>query len=121
MKKYLMLAVVSLFMFQVATKAQDAPERKARGERKEMSPAKNLEKIATELNLTPDQKANLKALFEKQASEAEKLKAEGPEAKEKMKELRKTHGSELKTLLGDEKYEKLKTIMQGKKDKPKAE
>jgi len=122
MKKYAMLLMASVFMLSVSITAQDQPSTEKRGERKEfkqgdrpqVSPEKRAEKMATDLGLTAAEKANVQTLFEKQDVAIEKFKSEvnkeSDDFRPKFRELRKSQDAELKTVIGEEKYQKLQTI-----------
>jgi hypothetical protein len=85
---------------------------------------KRADKMALELGLTDVERANVKTLLEKQSVEVKKLKAELSTEKDdfkvKMKELRKTQDEELKNLIGNEKYTKLKENRSAEKAKMEA-
>ncbi|MEI7505116.1 MAG: hypothetical protein WCJ61_17715 [Paludibacter sp.] len=122
MKKYAMLMMASVFMLSVTLTAQEqtTPEKKGekrefrQGDRPQVSPEKRAEKMATDLGLTAAEKANVQALFLKQDVAIEKFKSEVSKESEdfrpKFRELRKSQDAELKTIIGDEKYQKLQTI-----------
>ena len=138
MKKYAMLLMVSVLFLSVTVTAQDQtnPEKKGdkkefrQGDRQQVSPEKRAEKMATDLGLTAAEKANVQELLEKQEVAIQKFKSEVNKESEdfrpKFRELRKSQDAELKTIIGEEKYQKLQTIraeqrknMQEKGDAPK--
>lgn len=138
MKKYAMLLMVSVLFLSVTVTAQDQtnPEKKGdkkefrQGDRQQVSPEKRAEKMATDLGLTAAEKANVQELLEKQEVAIQKFKSEVNKESEdfrpKFRELRKLQDAELKTIIGEEKYQKLQTIraeqrknMQEKGDAPK--
>lgn len=81
--------------------------------------------MVTDLGLNDAEKASVTTLFEKQAGEVKALKEgadiQSDEFKAKMKDLRKTQEAELKTVIGNEKYAKLKEIRAAEKLKKDAE
>ena len=87
---------------------------------------KRADKMAKELGLTDVEKANVKSLLEKQSVEVKKMKAElspgenDNDFKVKMKELHKKQDEELKNLIGNEKYAKLKENRAAEKAKMEA-
>jgi hypothetical protein len=105
MKKYAIYVFAALLMFSTTMNAKG---------KKEKGPSVDvrIEKMATDLSLSATEKANVKALLEKQAAaKKETVAAAGDDKKSKefkkqMKALTKTQEAELKTLLGDEKYAK---------------
>ena len=138
MKKYAMLLMASLLMLSLTVSAQDQPNPEKRGEKKEFkqgdrpqaSPEKRAEKMAKDLGLTATEQANVQALLVKQDAAIEKLKSEvnkeSDDFRPKFRELRKSQDAELKTIIGDEKYQKLQTFraeqrkkMQERGDGPK--
>ena len=110
MKKYLVLLFSMFFLFQLGLNAQDVKREKNANQGLE----KRVEKMATDLSLNAAEAAKLKVVLEKQASEMKTIRdAAEPgsdEFKAKMKELRNSQEEELKTVLGAEKYEKMKEI-----------
>ncbi len=77
--------------------------------------------MASDLGLSTTEKASLQALFIKQEADLQKFKAEtdkeSADFKEKMRTFRKNQESELKALLGDEKFTKLQAIRAEQKKK----
>ena len=75
MKKYGMLAIAAIFMFSMAIMAQDpTPPQGQNGPRREFNqngrtqatPQVRAERLAKQLSLTDDQKAQVQAMYEKQ-------------------------------------------------------
>jgi hypothetical protein len=103
MKKSVIYVFAALLMFSTAINAKG---KKEKGPSIEV----RIEKMATDLNLSETEKANVKALLEKQAAAKKEAAAGGDkkdkEFKKQMKALTNTQEAELKTLLGDEKYAK---------------
>jgi periplasmic protein CpxP/Spy len=114
--------MASVFMLSVTLTAQEqiTPEKKGekrefrQGDRPQVSPEKRAKKMATDLGLTATEKANIQALFEKQDVAIEKFKSEvnkeSDDFRPKFRELRKSQDAELKSVIGEEKYQKLQTI-----------
>jgi len=120
MKKYLIIMLSVLLVFSGTILAQEQVNKPVN------VIEKRADKMAKELGLTDVEKANVKALLEKQSVEVKKLKTElSPEKndndfKVKMKELHKTQEVELKNLIGNEKYAKLKENRAAEKAKMEA-
>jgi hypothetical protein len=110
MKKNLLLVLSFLLIVSTALIAQNQNEVKPKGPTIEQ----RVEKMAVDLELSSTEKANLKTLLVKQAAEMKKFRSETDQAseefKDKMKEMRKTQESELKAVIGEEKYAKLLKI-----------
>ena len=120
MKKYAMLLFAALFLFALTTNAQEQMKQK---KPKGPSIENRVAKMATDLGLTDAEQVKVKALLEKHDAEKKKFNAENDKEsadfKQKMKELQKAQGVELKAVIGDEKYKKLMEIkaIEKKKDK----
>lgn len=101
MKKLSYFLVAAFIMFSVCVSAQD---KKPKGP----SVENRVETVASVLNLSVTEKADVLALFQKQDVEFKKFKSEvdkeSPEFKEKLQVLKKSQSAELKTLLGKEKF-----------------
>ena len=123
MKKYAMLSLASVFMFNVAIMAQDQSTPPVRngvknefrqGGRVHESPEIRAVKMAKDLSLTEAEKGNVQVLFEKQDQANEKFRSEVSRESEdfrpKFRELRKSQDSELETVIGKEKFQQLQTI-----------
>ena len=119
MKRYAMVAMAAMLMFSSAIIAQDQksnPEWKGekkefkRGEKPMVSPEKRAEKMAKVLDLTNSQKADVQALFVKQAAkrhqEMEKVEKMRAEMKAQFAADRKTNDEELTKIIGQEKFQK---------------
>ena len=110
MKKYAIFMFAALVMFASTMKAQENKEKKAKGPSIEV----RVEKMATDLGLTDVEKASLKTLLEKQDAEKKEfskgMDKESADFKPKMKELQKKQSAELKTAIGDEKFQKSQAI-----------
>ena len=118
MKKYLIIMLTVFLIFSVTILAQEPVNKPVN------VIEKRSDKMAKELGLTDVEKANVKALLEKQSVEVKKLKGElSPgenDFKVKMKELHKKQDEELKNLIGNEKYAKLKENRAAEKAKMEA-
>jgi len=120
MKKYLIIMLSVFFIFSGTILAQEQVNKAVN------VIEKRAEKMAKELGLTDVEKANVKTLLEKQSVEVKKLKSElspgenDNDFKVKMKELHKTQEVELKNLIGNEKYAKLKENRAAEKAKMEA-
>ena len=116
MKKQLIFLLSAFLVFSVAISAQ-GQNKKPAGEGIE----KKVEKMAADLGLNDAEKASVKTLFEKQAEDVKKLKAEvapnSDDLKMKMKDLRKLHYAELKSTLGDVKFHKIMELRNAHKEK----
>ena len=120
MKKQLMLVLSSVFLFNVATIAQDQNLPQGRkGEKKEIrqgeilqvSPEKRAESLALKLGLTNTEKARVQALFEKQDVIRDKHMAEERKIREehlaKFESERKAQDAELIKIIGNDNFQKL--------------
>ncbi len=111
MKKYVISLFSVLFMFVMVCKAQQPT-----GPQKPKGPSieNRVDKMATDLGLSEVEKSALKDLLTKQDADIKKFRAENdkdsPEFKNKYKEFRKSQEAELKTTLGEEKFNKWQTI-----------
>lgn len=120
MRKYVIVAMASLFMLgSTLTAQQQAPQRQQRPERKEVQKAdipqlsaeKKAERMAKELQLTEREQKKVQELFEKQEQRRKKHEAELEKQKEKFRKMyeaeRKAHDAELEKIIGKEKFEQL--------------
>jgi len=120
MKKYLIIVLSVFLVFSGTITAQDQVNKPVN------VIEKRADKMAKELGLTDVEKANVKSLLEKQSVEVKKMKAElspgenDNDFKVKMKELHKKQDEELKNLIGNEKYAKLKENRAAEKAKMEA-
>ena len=117
MKKKLVVFLSFVLVFSTMVFAQEQNNQKG----KAPSVEQRVEKMANDLSLSATEKANLQTLFVKQDADMKKFRAEtnkeGADFKDKMKEFRKTQESELKAVIGDEKFAKLQTIRAEQKKK----
>lgn len=120
MKKYGILVLALVFVFNLALTAQDQGVRKGRkGHKKEVRGADKHEitaemranKMAKHLSLTDAEKAKVKALFEAQDASRVKKETELKKTREEMKiqfeANRKAQAVELEKIIGTEKFQKL--------------
>ncbi len=133
MKKYLMLALATIFTISLSVMAQDPTSQGPDGQKKEfkpgerapmMSPEKRAEMLAKQLNLTDDQKAKVLALYQKQDADRQKKKDEVKKTREEMKAQfeaeRKASDEELAKIIGAEKFQKLQAARAEQQKKMKA-
>ena len=119
MRKYVMLAVATVFMLNVAIMAQDQrppQERKnerkelKRGERHQMSAQKRAALMAIDLGLTDAEKVKVQALMEKQDALREQHQKDEKKLMDSRKAQfeteRKAHDAELEQIIGKEKFQK---------------
>ncbi len=135
MKKYAFLVLASLFMFSVALSAQEQVrldgmkmmtqkgEIRAQHHQGMITPQMRADKMAKELSLSDAEKAKVKGLIEKQdanrikmADDVYKMKQE---LKAKFEAQRKTNESDLQTIIGKDKFQKLITLRTEKMQKMK--
>ena len=124
MKKYAMLALVSVFVFSMSALAQDQtpPPRSHKGHakefRQEMGPKvdaqKRAERMSKQLGLSDSEKSKVQALFEKQDAKREKHQAEVQKMREEQKAQfekdRRSQDVELERIIGKEKFQKHEAI-----------
>lgn len=125
MKKYGMLALVALFAMSFTLNAQN--QRHPRGEGRhgkgmeQFTPEMRAEKMATDLNLTADEKTKVLQLFTQQEEKVKAFKAENEklmeqrkaEMKERMAKVdaeRKAQDAELVKIIGKDKFAKLQEL-----------
>lgn len=113
MKKYLMLTLALIFSMQMLVTAQN----QRNGQRVQQTPKERAERMAKQLELTPEQQTQVEALFVKQDAERTKwrdeMRANNQTAgvdREKMRaqfdERRKAENEALEKIIGKEKMEK---------------
>ena len=124
MKKYFMLTLALLFSIQMMTTAQN--QRNV--QRVQQTPKERAERIAKQLELTPEQQTQVEALYVKQDAERTKWRKEmrtnnqgGASNREKMRaqfdERRKVENDELEKIIGKEKMEKYLKWLEGTREK----
>ena len=105
--------MASLLAFASVSSAQNTNTTNRAG-RRGATLEQRVERISTELKLNDDQKAKLKALFQKQAKERREIVADTnlprPERREKMRALAGEEKSQLKTILTSEQFEKWQAL-----------
>ncbi len=109
MTKKLFLTFSMVLFFSFSSFAQDAPGAK-KGNNSGLD--KRVEKMVTDLGLNDSEKAAISTLFVKQGEDMKKFRTENtdkesPDFKAKQKEFRKVQDAELKSVLGEVKYQKL--------------
>lgn len=122
MKKYGMLVMAFAFSLAVSAQDQMPPQGGQRGQgqemrqgnRPQMTPQMRAERMAKQLDLTADQTAQVKALYEKQDAERQKKQGEVQKTREEMRAQfeteRKAQDTELEKIIGPEKMKKLQDI-----------
>ncbi len=115
MKKIGLLILACVFMASMSVSAQEqTPQQGNKGERKQVTAQVRAERLAKDLSLTDEQKAKVQAMYEKNDGDFAKLRAEvkgdDPTFRKKMKELRGNQDAELKTIIGDEKYDQMQKM-----------
>jgi len=84
------------------------------GDRQQMTPEVRAERLAKQLDLTADQKAQVQALYEKQNADRQKKLAEakttGEDMRAKFEAERKAQDAELEKIIGPEKMKKLQDM-----------
>lgn len=122
MKKYGML--VMAFALSLAVSAQDQMPPKGgqrvqgqemrQGNRPQMTPQMRAERLTKQLDLTADQTAQVKALYEKQDAERQKRQGDVQKTREEMRAQfeteRKIQDTELEKIIGPEKMKKLQDM-----------
>jgi biopolymer transport protein ExbD len=123
MKKYVMLALATIFMFSISVQAQDQkhdqPQNWKKNEMKHgqspmVSPQERSDRMAKQLGLSAEEKAKVKALLEKQdvkrKEQLEKVKKMKEEMKAKIEAERKVNDEELAKIIGQEKFQKFQVM-----------
>jgi len=130
MKKYAMLVLASMFLFNVATTGQEkAPSQQKKGEwkksdqdeRLQVSPQMRAEKMAKKLGLTDAEKNKVEALFVKQDAKRDQHEAEIKKVRDermaRFENERKAQDAELEKIIGNEKFQKLENERSERKAK----
>jgi len=122
MKKYVMLALATVFMIGMSVKAQDPkqnPPQDRNWQKAEMrhspkqmlSAEKRADKMAQILGLSADEKVKVQALFEKQDLKRKEAFEKGQKMRDEMKlkfeAERKANDEELTKIIGPEKFKQL--------------
>lgn len=124
MKKhgFIVMAFASIFSLAVSAQDQMPPQGGQRGQgqemrqgnRPQMTPQARAERLAKQLDLTADQTAQVKALYEKQDAERQKRQGDVQKTREEMRAQfeteRKAQDTELEKIIGPEKMKKLQDI-----------
>ena len=130
MKKYAMLVLASMFLFNVATTGQEkTPTQQKKGEWKKsgqderlrVSPQMRAEKMAKKLGLTNAEKSKVEALFVKQDANRDQHEAEIKKVRDermaRFENERKAQDAELEKIIGNEKFQKLENERSERKAK----
>jgi hypothetical protein len=121
MKKYLKLALASVFFFSITMTAfaqapQGAPQGGGfgGGMRQQQPPKERAEALAKDLGLNDDLKAKVQAQFEKNDAATTKFRADvtrdSPDFMEKMQAMRTAQNAELVKIIGQENFDKYQKI-----------
>jgi len=130
MKKYAMLVLASMFLFNVATTGQEkTPSQQKKGdwkksgqnERLQVSPQMRADKMAKKLGLTDAEKSKVEALFVKQDANRDQHEAEIKKVRDermaRFENERKAQDAELEKIIGNEKFQKLENERSERKAK----
>jgi len=119
MKKYLKLALASVFIFSMTAFAQ-APQGAPQGGgfgggmRQQQPPKERAEALAKDLGLNDEVKAKVAALYEKNDAAMTKFRAEvtrdSPDYMEKMQALRTAQNADLVKIIGQENFDKYQKL-----------
>lgn len=108
MKKYLKLALASVFFFSMTAMAQ-APQGGFGGGMRQQPPKERAEAMAKDLSLTDAEKAKVQEVFEKNDEKMTKFRTEvsrdSPDFREKFQALRDAQNADLIAVIGKEKFE----------------
>lgn len=124
MKKhgFIVMAFAAIFSLAVSAQDQTPPQGAQReqgpemrqGNRPQMTPQARAERLAKQLDLTPDQTTQVKALYEKQNAERQKKQGDVQKTREEMRSQfeaeRKAQDTELEKIIGPEKMKKLQDM-----------
>ena len=120
MKKYLKLALASVFFFSITAMAQ-APQGGFGGGMRQQPPKERAEAMAKDLNLSDADKAKVQAVFEKNDEKMTKFRAEAdrdaPDFREKMMALREAQNADLIAVVGKEKFETYQKLQAERREK----
>jgi periplasmic protein CpxP/Spy len=118
MKKYVKLALASVFFFSMSVMAQDQIQTPAsngtqngmrQGPRQQVSAQVRAERMAKDLSLTDAEKAKVQEVYEKNDALFTKFRSEvsreSPDFREKFKALRDAQDAELEKIIGKEKFQ----------------
>jgi len=115
MKKYLKLALASVFIFSMTAFAQ-APQGGGfgGGMRQQQPPKERAEALAKDLGLNDEVKAKVQALYEKNDAAMTKFRTEvtrdSPDFMEKMQAMRAAQNAELVKIIGQENFDKYQKL-----------
>ena len=122
MKKYLKLALASVFLFSMSAMAQ-APQgpQGPGGMRQQLPPKERAEAMAKDLSLTDAEKAKVQVVFEKNDERMTKFRTEvtrdSPDFREKFQALRTAQNDDLIAVIGKEKFETYQKLQAERRQK----
>lgn len=108
MKKLLMLALAAIFTISLSAQNPQRPGGGNNFDRSQFTPERRAERLAEQLGLSVEQKAQVTELYKAQAERREKNRNSdlSPEARrEHFETMRKTEDAELEKIIGKEKME----------------
>lgn len=110
MKKFLMLALAAVFTIGLSAQNQLRPRSGNNGNRSQFTPEMRAERLAEQLELTAEQKAQVTEFYKAQAEKWEKARGNNELSREARREqfetMRKAEDAELEKIIGKEKMEK---------------
>ncbi len=101
--------------FITSAQQQEVKERKQRSFDAEQIKETRLEKLKTELNLTEQQEAEVKALMDERQKEMEKNREQRDAAMKAVRERQQAHDSKMKNILTPEQYVKYEQLNQAQR------
>jgi hypothetical protein len=109
MKKYVVFAIVTLFVASISVMAQGpregrGPQGEKPGKHMMLTPQQRLDQLAKHVELTDAEKARVLELFVKQDEKRDAIQKEFKKLKEKGEAERKAAEEDLKKIIGSEKY-----------------
>jgi Spy/CpxP family protein refolding chaperone len=111
----LMALAISSGTFITSAQQQEAKERKQRSFDAEQIKETRLEKLKTELNLTEQQEAEVKALMDERQKEMEKNREQRDAAMKAVRERQQAHDTKMKNILTPEQYAKYEQLNQAQR------
>jgi periplasmic protein CpxP/Spy len=121
-RRICLFAVGAMMMFALSAMAQDQKPAEGRGpgggRGQMMTPDEQVSRLSTELNLTDDQKAKIKPLFEDQAAKMKALREDTStsmdDKRPKMQDIRKSTNDQVRAVLTadqQKKYDEMQAKM----------
>ena len=121
MKKYLKLALASVFFFSMTAMAQAPQGGFGGGMRQQQPPKERAEAMAKDLSLSDADKAKVQAVFEKNDEKMTKFRTEvtrdSPDFREKFQALRDEQNADLIAVVGKEKFETYQKLQAERREK----